>query len=83
MKLPPGFQVSILGKVCKLEKSLYRLKQPPRCWFDKLSAALKGYEFRQSYSDYSLFSMKNGNIHLSVLVYVDDLIVVGSDSAAI
>jgi len=80
MKLPLGFQVSIPGKVCK---SLYGLKQAPRCWFAKLSASLKGYGFPQSYPNYSLFSMNNGNIHLSVLVYVDDLIVAGNDSAAI
>jgi len=83
MKLPPGFQVSVPGKVCKLKKSLYGLKLTPRCWFAKLSAAFKGYRFQQSYSDYSLFSMNNGNIHLSLLVYVDDLIVAGNDSAAI
>jgi len=45
--------------------------------------ALKIYGFQQSYSDYSLFSMNNGMIHLSVLVYVDDLIVAGNDSATI
>jgi len=45
MKLPPGFQVSVPVKVCKLKKSLYGLKQTPRCWFAKLSTALKGYGF--------------------------------------
>jgi len=83
MKLPPGFEVSVPRKVCKLKKSLYGLKQAPRCWFAKLSVALKGYRFLQSYSDYSLFSMNNGNIHPSVLVYVDDLIVARNDSAVI
>jgi transposase InsO family protein len=83
MKLPPGFQVSLSGKVCKLRKSLYGLKQAPRCWFAKLSTALKAYGFQQSISDYSLFSMHRGTIHLHVLVYVDDLIVSGNNSAAI
>jgi len=83
MKLLLGFQVSIPSKVCKLKKSLYGLKQAPRCWYAKLSAALKGYGFQQSYSDYSLFSMNNGNIHLNVLMYVDNLIVAGNDSAPI
>ena len=49
MKLPPGFQVSVLGKVCKLKKSLCGLKQTPHYWFAKLSATLKGYGFQQSY----------------------------------
>lgn len=30
MKLPPSFQVTQPGKVCKLRKSLYGLKQAPR-----------------------------------------------------
>ena len=46
VKLPPGFQVGTPGQVCKLRKLLYRLKQAPRCWFAKLSAALKNYGFQ-------------------------------------
>ncbi|XP_050207614.1 uncharacterized mitochondrial protein AtMg00810-like [Mercurialis annua] len=39
MQLPPGFQTSF-GKVCKLQKSLYGLKQPSRQWNAKLTTAL-------------------------------------------
>ena len=56
MKLPPGFESSDSSLVCRLRKSLYGLKQTPRCWFAKLFSALKGYGFLQSYSDYSLFT---------------------------
>ncbi|KAF7835244.1 reverse transcriptase [Senna tora] len=77
MKLPPGFQLKNLDKVCRLRKSLYGLKQAPRCWFAKLSTALKTYGFQQSYSDYSLFTLKCGEFQLNVLVYVDDLIIFG------
>lgn len=83
MKLPPGFRVGTSGKVCKLRKSLYGLKQAPRCWFAKLSTALKHYGFQQSYSDYSLFTLQRGAVQLSVLVYVDDLIISGSHPVAI
>ena len=55
MKLPPGFLPQQYGMVCKLNRSLYGLKHAPRCWFVKLSAALKHYGFQQSLSDYSLF----------------------------
>ncbi|MCH86991.1 hypothetical protein A2U01_0007855 [Trifolium medium] len=83
MKLPPGFNVSSPEMVCKLRKSLYGLKQAPRCWFSKLSQALKTYGFRQSLSDYSLFVLQKQGTQIVVLVYVDDLIVAGNDSAAI
>lgn len=80
MKLPPGFHGTDSNKVCRLRKSLYGLKQAPRCWFWKLSTALKEYGFKQSRSDYSLFTYDKKGAHLQVLVYVDDLIVTGSTS---
>ena len=83
MKLPPGFESSDPSLVCRLRKSLYGLKQAPRCWFSKLVAALKGYDFLQSYSDYSLFTYTKGIIQINVLVYVDDLIISGNHSAAL
>ena len=83
MMLPPGFQLSFPNKVCRLRKSLYGLKQAPRCWFAKLVFALKDYGFLQSYSDYSLFIYSRGSVQINVLVYVDDLILSGNDSAAL
>jgi hypothetical protein len=83
MRLPPGFKCSDPSKVCRLRKSLYGLKQAPRCWFSKLSTALRNIGFTQSYEDYSLFSLKNGDTIIHVLVYVDDLIVAGNNLDAI
>ncbi|XP_057252225.1 retrovirus-related Pol polyprotein from transposon RE1 [Beta vulgaris subsp. vulgaris] len=83
MKLPPGFQSPSSNMVCRLRKSLYGLKQAPRCWFAKLISALKTYGFCQSYSDYSLFTYTKSGVQINVLVYVDDLILSGNDSAAI
>ena len=79
MKMPPGFQKGEEGKVCHLRKSLYGLKQAPRCWFAKLTSELKKFGFKQSYSDYSLFTYIKGDRSLRVLVYVDDLIIAGND----
>jgi Reverse transcriptase (RNA-dependent DNA polymerase) len=43
MDLPPGYQCSGTKlEVCKLEKSLYGLKQSPRAWFDIFCSAMKG-----------------------------------------
>ncbi|CAA7037262.1 unnamed protein product [Microthlaspi erraticum] len=83
MKLPPGFDCGDKSKVCKLRKSLYGVRQSPRCWFAKLTAALKGYGFVQNISDYSLFTLTRGDMRLYVLIYVDDLLIGGTDPDAI
>lgn len=83
MRMPPGFHSQQRGMVCRLRKSLYGLRQAPRCWFAKLAAALKNYGFSQSYSDYSLFTLRQHERQIHVLVYVDDIIVTGNDHAAI
>ena len=83
MKPPPSFHGSQSGLVCCLRKSLYGLRQAPRCWFSKLVNSLKRYGFKQLYSDYSPFTLQNGPNQLSVLVYVDDLIIAGNDSTTI
>lgn len=77
-KLPPGYTITTLGKVCRLQKSLYGLRQASRNWFAKFSTSLKHFDFKQSYVDYSLFSYSKGNVALYVLLYVDDLIIAGS-----
>jgi reverse transcriptase-like protein len=83
MKMPPGFHSGQPGKVCRLQKSIYGLKQAPRCWFAKLATSLRNYGFRQSYSDYFLFTYQKGHVHLNILIYVDDLIISGNNSAAL
>lgn len=79
MKLPPGFSATADNQVCHLKKSLYGLRQAPRCWFAKLSNALQEFGFKQNYSDYSLFTLRHGASTLYVLVYVNDLIIGGDN----
>jgi transposase InsO family protein len=84
MKLPPGYAPSgSTGKVCRLRKALYGLRQAPRQWFAKLSSALKLFGFKQSTADYSLFCYTKGDVSLYVLVYVDDLLIAGSGHDAV
>ncbi|XP_058211450.1 uncharacterized mitochondrial protein AtMg00810-like [Rhododendron vialii] len=76
---PPGLCRQGENLVCRLNKSLYGLKQASRNWFSKFSAAIKKAGFQQSLDDYSLFTKVNGDSFTGVLVYVDDILITGNN----
>lgn len=79
MSLPLGYNTSITDKnlVCRLNKSIYGLKQASRQWFIKFSVALLTHGFSQTKSDYSLFTRGSGETFVALLVYVDDILLTG------
>lgn len=59
MEQPPGYNDNS-GRVCKLNKSIYGLKQAGRNWNKKLDATLKNYGLKSSMHDQCIyFSPKN------------------------
>ncbi|GJQ90065.1 ribonuclease H-like domain-containing protein [Tanacetum coccineum] len=77
MTIPQGFSdKDDKNMVYKLVKSLYGVKQAPRKWNEKLVSVLKENDFVQFANDYSLFTKDNKVI--SLLVYVDDIVVTGN-----
>ncbi|OIT20722.1 retrovirus-related pol polyprotein from transposon tnt 1-94, partial [Nicotiana attenuata] len=82
MEQPHGFQDSHYPHhVCKLHKALYGLKQAPRAWFARFGHFLISHGFSNSRADSSLFVYKSGERYLYLLLYVDDIILIGSDSS--
>jgi Reverse transcriptase (RNA-dependent DNA polymerase) len=80
MSQPPGFlDSSFPNHVRLLKKALYGLKQAPCAWFHKLASALLTLGFATSQSDSSLFICGDSTSITIVLVYVDDIIITGSD----
>lgn len=69
--------------ICKLQKSIYCLKQALWAWFAKLSDRLLSFGFQPSLSDSSLFILRQYHVSMFVLVYVDDIVVTVSNSSAI
>ncbi|GJZ23964.1 ribonuclease H-like domain-containing protein [Tanacetum coccineum] len=83
MTLPDGYNDENKSKVCKLNKSLYGLKQSPRQLNAKLTTALTEHGFEQSKFDYSLYTKHNGDKFIALLVYVDDIIITKNDNIGI
>ncbi|XP_019190799.1 PREDICTED: uncharacterized protein LOC109185274 [Ipomoea nil] len=81
MRQPPGYEDKTKpDHVCFLQRSLYGLKQAPRAWFTRLHDFLCSVGFVPSKTDVSLFIYSDGAVQLYFLVYVDDILVMGSDS---
>ena len=81
---PPGFVAQgEIGKVCRLRKSLYGLKQSLRAWFGKLSQAVEKFGFQKSKSNNFVFYRNSSSGIILLVVYVDDIVITGSDSSRI
>nr|GEX38224.1 hypothetical protein [Tanacetum cinerariifolium] len=78
MKPPEGYTKATQGQVCKLNKSLYGLKQTSKKWNQELLKFLVTLGFIQSKHDYLLFVKTQGALFTVALVYVDDILLTGN-----
>ena len=65
--------------MCTLKKSLYGLKLAPRTWYGRIDSFLSRLGFTKSKEDSNLYyNVEDGN-PVMLLLYVDDLFVIGMD----
>ncbi|XP_015165731.1 uncharacterized mitochondrial protein AtMg00810-like [Solanum tuberosum] len=83
MDVSPGLTTPRKGLVCRLNKSLYGLKQASRQWYEKLTEALHTRGYVRSLQCYSLFYRKRGASSVFLSVYVDDILLTGINTAEI
>ncbi|KAE9592424.1 putative RNA-directed DNA polymerase [Lupinus albus] len=76
---PPGLSLPQPNLVCKLHKSLYGLKQASREWHTTLSAKLISLGYSHSQADQALFTKGTPTSFTAILVYVDDLVLIGNN----
>jgi Reverse transcriptase (RNA-dependent DNA polymerase) len=67
--------------VCHLLKSVYGLKQAPRIWYERIWTDLVAAGFETSRACMCVFKMKEKHVYL--LVYVDDILVIGKNNSEI
>ena len=84
MEQPPGFVAhEEIDRVCRLQKSLYGLKQSPHAWFGKFSEVIEKFGMKNIKSDHSVFYKNSQAGIILLLVYVDDIVIIGNDMAGI
>ena len=81
MQQPEGYEVKGKEKlVCRLKKSLYGLKQAPRQWYLKFDKFMSEQGYTRCHSDHCVYlKRKNDGSYIILLLYVDDMLVAGSN----
>ena len=84
MEQPPRFVAQgEIGRVCRLQKSLYGLKKSPRAWFGKFNEVIEKFSMQNSNSDNSVFYRNSQAAIILLVVYIDDIIITRNDMVGI
>ena len=67
------------NKVCKLQKSIYGLKQTSRSWNLKFDQSVKSFGFLQNPDEPCVYKRCSGNVVVFLILYVDDILLIGND----
>lgn len=78
MLQPKGFEDGT-SKVCKLEKSLYGLKQDSRMWNERFHQFMVRIGFKRCLGDQCLYVKTTNGIPCYVLLFVDDLLIISKE----
>lgn len=78
MRQPHGFGDGT-GRVCKLNRSLYGLKQSSRCWNKCFTDFLSGFNLKATVGDPCVFTYQENDSRLILAIYIDDGLVMSSD----
>ena len=80
IRLPPGCG-ALSGKVVRLHRSLYGLKQASRTWHYHLVRGMKALGFEQCEADACVMGlMEDGGVSVVVIMHVDDIFAIGRKS---
>lgn len=81
MELPEGYECNEnvkRKKVCKLKRALYGLKVSPKRWYEKFKSSMLRMNFKIYPFQSCLFSWRKGERFVFVLLYVDDILIIGN-----
>jgi len=80
MMQPEGFvDLKNVGKVCKLQKSIYGLKQASRSWNIRFDEVVKGFGFIKNEEEACVYKKVSGSSVVFLILYVDDILLIGNN----
>ena len=80
MMQPEGFvDPTNAGKICKLQKSIYGLKQASRSWNIHYDEVVKGFGFIKNEEKACVYKKESGSYVVFLILYVDDILLIGNN----
>ena len=79
---PPGYELPS-GRVYRLNRCLYGLKQSPRGWYSDIDEYLVKNNFVRTKADSCIYTRRSDKGFTMIALYVDDLIIAGSNDHVI
>ncbi|KAK8553907.1 hypothetical protein V6N12_030886 [Hibiscus sabdariffa] len=80
MTQPEGFVTpEDARKVCKLQRSIYGLKQASRSWNLRFNEATQEFGFIRNEDEPCVYKKFSGSIVSFLVLYVDDILIIGND----
>ena len=79
---PKGYEDGT-DRVCKLNRSLYSLKQASRCWNHHFTEILKKHGLTSTSANYYVFTNENNKDRLILAIYIDDGLISATNQSSI
>jgi hypothetical protein len=80
MTQPKGFvDHKYAGKICKLQKSIYELKQVSQRWNLHFDEVVKGFGFIKNVEEPCVYKKVSGSTLVFLVLYVDDILLIRND----
>ena len=71
------------NKVCKLQRSIYGLRQAFRSWNIRFNETIKEFDFSQIADEACVYKKVRGSAVVFLVLYVDDISIIGNDVSKI
>ena len=76
---PEGFTSIDESKVCRIQRSIYGLKQASQSWNIHFDKTIKTYGFIKNREEPYIYKWAKGFVVIFLILYVDNILLIGND----